>query len=125
MNPLFHKLSTLIIDDETDICYLLSSILRQKNIQPVIASSLSEASHIIEDHKDFFLVFLDNHLPDGFGVNYIQQLKKKIPSCKVVMITAHDNLTDREAAEQEGADYFIGKPFSRELVLKMLDRLVA
>jgi two-component system, OmpR family, response regulator len=124
MNPLFHKPRILIVDDENDICYLLSSILRKKNIETIVASSLTEADHIIEDHKEFPLVFLDNHLPDGFGVNYIKRLKKKNPSCKVIMITAHDNITDREAARNEGADYFIGKPFSKEIILSAIEKLV-
>jgi two-component system OmpR family response regulator len=117
INRSLHKPSILIIDDENDICYLLSSILKQKNIRTVFASSLSEADHIIEQDDEFSFIFLDNHLPDGLGVDHIRQIKKNCPLCKLVMITAHDNQTDREKASYEGADYFIEKPFSRELIL--------
>jgi len=41
------------------------------------------------------------------------------------MITAHDNQTDREKASKEGADFFIGKPFSRELIFKTIESLSA
>ena len=123
MNHLSQKPTILIIDDETDICYLLSSILRQKDIETIVASNLLQADHIIEASPEFSFIFLDNHLPDGLGVNYIKQIKKKCPSCKVIMITAHDNIADREIADSEGADYFIGKPFSRDLILKTLDEL--
>jgi len=112
----------LIVDDETDIRFLLSNIMKQKNVQPVFASTLSEADNIIEDKREFACIFLDNYLPDGLGVNYIRQIKKRCPKAKVVMITAHDNQTDREKASQEGADHFIGKPFSRELILNTLER---
>jgi two-component system, OmpR family, response regulator len=112
----------LIIDDETDIRFLLSNILKQKNVQTVLASSLSEADSIITEKKEFDYVFLDNYLPDGLGVNHIKKIKTKCPKAKVVMVTAHDNQTDREKASIEGADYFIGKPFSSELILKTLDR---
>ena len=124
INQLLHKPTILIIDDETDICYLLGNILKQKDIRTVFASSLSEADNIIEEHTDeFSFIFLDNHLPDGLGVNHIKQIKKNCPLCKVIMITAHDNQTDREKAAYEGADYFIGKPFSSELILKTIDNL--
>jgi len=112
----------LIVDDETDIRFLLSNIVKQKNVQTVFASTLSEVDNIIEDKGEFACIFLDNYLPDGLGVNYIRRIKKRCPKAKVVMITAHDNQTDREKASQEGADYFIGKPFSRELILNTLER---
>lgn len=123
MNRLFHKPATLIIDDETDICFLLGNILKHKDIPFVYAYSLTEAANIIEQGGKFSLVFLDNYLPDGTGINYIREIKKKCPQCKVVMITAHDNVSDREKASSEGADYFIGKPFSRELILAAIDKL--
>jgi len=112
----------LVVDDESDIRFLLSHIMKQKNVQTVFASSLSEANHIIQDKGEFACIFLDNYLPDGLGVNYIRQIKRKCPQAKVVMVTAHDNQTDREKASKEGADYFIGKPFSREIILNTLER---
>ena len=112
----------LIVDDETDIRFLLSNIMKQKNVQPVFASSLSEADNIMQSKGGFSCIFLDNYLPDGLGVNYIRQIKKRCPEAKVVMVTAHDNQADREKATNEGADYFIGKPFSRELILNTLER---
>lgn len=123
-NPLT-KPKALIIDDETDICFLLSGILKQKNFQTTLAGSLSEAQKIIENESEPAVIFLDNHLPDGFGVNYISTLKKKFPSTIVIMITAHDTVADREKATAQGVDYFIGKPFSKELIFKTLEGISA
>ncbi len=116
-------IKALIVDDETDICYLLSSILKQRNIQAIFAGSLTEADKILDKEAAPPLIFLDNHLPDGMGMNYISKLKKNHPLSKIVMITAHDNISDREDALLEGVDFFIGKPFSRETVYKALDIL--
>jgi two-component system OmpR family response regulator len=123
-NPLT-KPKALIIDDETDICFLLSGILKQKNFQTTMAGSLSEAQKILENETEPAVIFLDNHLPDGFGVNYIAILKKKFPSSIVIMITAHDTVADREKATAQGVDYFIGKPFSKELIFKTLEGISA
>lgn len=123
-NPLT-KPKALIIDDETDICFLLSGILKQKNFQTTMAGSLSEAQKILENETEPAVIFLDNHLPDGFGVNYIATLKKKFPSSIVIMITAHDTVADREKATAQGVDYFIGKPFSKELIFKTLEGISA
>jgi DNA-binding response OmpR family regulator len=121
-NPLT-KPKALIVDDETDICYLLSSILRQKNFQTVFAGSISEAEKILDTESGHSIIFLDNHLPDGLGVNYILSLKKRCPSCIIVMITAHDTLSDRQKAEANGVDFFIGKPFTKEIIFRTLDTI--
>ncbi len=111
----------LIIDDEADIYYLLGSILKQKNILPYFAGSISEASRLLADSIKPAVIFLDNHLPDGMGISYIRTLKKQFPDSKIIMITSHDTSYDREKALAEGADSFIGKPFSKEVVLKTLE----
>ena len=116
------KVKALIVDDESDICYLLSSILKQKNVHASFAGSLSEADKALQGTTPP-IIFLDNHLPDGLGINYVHKLKEKFPATKVVMITAHDNMSDREKAYTEGVDYFIGKPFSKETIFKTIDQL--
>lgn len=117
------KFSALIIDDETDICFLLSSILKQRNYNTVFARSLAEAGEKLEAQTDYSVIFLDNHLPDGLGVNNIGQIKEKCPASRIIMITAHDTTSDREKAQQEGVDSFIGKPFSKEIIFKTLESM--
>jgi two-component system OmpR family response regulator len=115
------KRKALIIDDESDICYLLSSILKQKNIQTVFAGSLVETDRILQSADQFGYIFLDNHLPDGLGTSYIQRLKNRFPETRVIMITAHDSAEDRNKATENGIDSFIGKPFSTETILHTVD----
>jgi DNA-binding NtrC family response regulator len=107
----------LIVDDETDICYLLSSILKQADIQPVFAGSITEAEKMLHSTNLFYYVFLDNHLPDGFGLNQVKKWKKEFPSMHLIMITAHDSYEERRKASTDGADFFIAKPFSKEMIL--------
>src|SRR5438876_4043310 len=44
------KIKALIIEDETDIRYLVSNILKQKGVQSVLAGSLSEAEKIFQQN---------------------------------------------------------------------------
>ena len=116
-------LEALIIDDEKDICYLLGTLLKRKHLDIAYVNTLWEAENILKTtHPD--IVFLDNHLPDGLGVNFITRIKELHPKTKVVMITAHDNAEDRKNALSRGADYFIGKPFNRDLINKSVERLL-
>ena len=121
--PESQHLEVLIIDDETDICYLLGSLLRKNKIQSKFVNTLKDAANILELNEPK-IIFLDNHLPDGLGVNFISYIKRFHPLSKIVMITAHDNLADKQKAIKEGVDYFIGKPFSKETVNIIMENLI-
>jgi DNA-binding response OmpR family regulator len=117
-------LKALIVDDEVDICYLLSSILKQQQLKTSYVHTLAAAKTAL--HADApAILFLDNHLPDGRGLDFIAEIKKNWPATKVIMITAHDSPNERRQAREEGADLFISKPFSREVILDALRSLSA
>jgi len=112
----------LIVDDEVDICYLLKGILRYKNIEAEYVTSLTAAKSKALGTEPS-VIFLDNYLKDGFGIENISYFKSKYPNCKLVMITAHDTAHDREKAYKEGADFFIGKPFTRDIIVKTIEKI--
>lgn len=117
------KAKILIIDDEVDICYLLSSILRSKDLQVTYVNSLKEATAtLLNQHPE--IIFLDNHLPDGLGINFIKEFKQNNPGTKIVMITAFDNHSERTKAFNNGADTFICKPFTKDLIYQTVDDLL-
>ncbi len=70
------------------------------------------------------LLFLDNRLPDGLGLNFISFVKEHSPDTKIVMITAHDDASEKAQAYKEGADLFLGKPLNRDTINQAIDRLV-
>lgn len=108
-------MKALIIDDEIDICYLLSGILKQKNCQTNYVNNLADAT--VELKKSCpLIVFLDNHLPDGLGIDFVDYIKNNYPATKIVMITAYDTIADRNQAISKGVDIFIGKPFTKESI---------
>ena len=116
-------LKALIVDDEVDICFLLSGILRQKQLKPSFVNNLAGAKESLKNDTPSIL-FLDNHLPDGFGLDFIQYVKINYPEVKIVMITAHDGLVERKKAQAEGADLFISKPFTREVIDYAIQKLL-
>lgn len=113
----------LIVDDEVDICNLLSWILKQKNLSASYVNTLSEAETALK--KDVpSILFLDNYLPDGFGVEFIRFVKENYPAIKIVMITAHDSFSEEQKALNRGADFFISKPFTKALINETIDTLL-
>lgn len=115
--------NALIIDDETDIWVLLSRILRKHNLKTYYVNNLEAATRRLEQEVPA-IIFLDNHLPDGFGLDFIQFIKTKYGQVKIVMITGHDIQNDRERALSKGADSFISKPFSSATIHDTIEKLL-
>ena len=120
-NTLTHNV--MIVEDEKDLCFLLSFVLKQKNLNPSCANTIADAKKKIGNIKPS-LLFLDNCLPDGFGIDFISEIKENLPFTKIVMITAQNSSQEINTAKENGADYFISKPFSSEIIKDTVDRLI-
>ena len=115
-------LTALIIDDEYDICFLLSRILKAGNLEVQFVNSIAEGKSSLEKMNPS-LLFLDNHLPDGYGIDFISYVKTQHPETKIVMVTAHDTNEDRKKALEQGADAFIAKPFSAAEIKNAVEKV--
>ena len=115
-------LTALIIDDESDICFLLSNILRNNKVDVNYVNSLGDGKTYLQHHEPAVL-FLDNHLPDGLGIDFINYVKEQHAATKIVIVTAHDTPEDRSKALKHGANLFISKPFTPAEILNALKQL--
>ena len=102
----------VIIEDEVELGQLIQNFLRKKilegsNIVKTATNLHDGLLYIDELHPDW--IFLDNNLPDGKGINVIQQIKQS-HSSRVIMMSAMSNL--KEEAFRRGVDYFMDKPIS-------------
>jgi DNA-binding response OmpR family regulator len=117
----------LIVDDEKDLCNILTLICLRKNFTVSCANTLLDAMTQVETFPA--LMFLDNDLTDGAGLEVIELLKTRSPLTKIAFITASCDLEIKEQALRRGADYFLAKPFQlqgiREILSKMPERQVA
>jgi two-component system, OmpR family, response regulator len=114
--------NVLIVDDEPDICYLFDRILHKRNLKTGYAYNLAEAARAMYSDRPS-LVFLDNNLPDGQGIDFIPYLKLHYPDTRVIMVTANDSVSDKKRAFQQGADGFLSKPLSLDLINRTLDKI--
>ena len=105
--PAYH---TLVVDDELDICFLLKSILKRKDTSVACASTIDQAKAELNRQQPDIL-FLDNYLPDGVGLDLICYVKDNFPQTKIIMISAQDSATNQRRAIQSGAQKFLPKPF--------------
>ncbi len=113
----------LIVDDEQDICYFLSRNLSSKGYKTSFSHSLADARLEIEKNTPDILL-LDNHLPDGKGVDFARGISEKYPDLKTIMITAHDSPQDRSRAYSNGISFFLAKPFTMASINQVVDLVI-
>ncbi len=98
-------------------------MLRQKDFKTTYVNSLADATISI-GHDTPDILFLDNHLPDGLGIDYIKTVKEEYPQIRIIMITAHDGPLEKSRALMNGANAFIGKPLTRELIYSSVEQFM-
>lgn len=107
----------LIVDDEPQIIDFLQMGFVYEGFQVFVASTGPDATHIaIEQQPD--IVILDIMLPGCDGLEVTRQIRR---SCDVpiIMLTAKDEVDDRVAGLEMGADDYLTKPFAfRELIAR-------
>lgn len=115
MNTTGAKGNILIVDDEIDLCELLEGILSPQNYTVFSVHTLANASSYL-DKNEPGIIFLDNLLPDGKGVNLIKQIRENHPQTKIILMT--NALTDpvQEKALKDGALFLLPKPLSRGVI---------
>lgn len=109
MNKNIDITDILIIDDEVEVCMLLSNYLTKKEKKAEYATTLKDGIAAYEKMRPQLLI-LDNNLPDGYGVDHITYFKAQNPSICIALISARSDL--RAIAIEKGANYFIEKPIS-------------
>ncbi len=105
----------LILDDEKEICFLLSALLTRMGYDTDYAYTLKEGKEKFRQEA-FDLVFLDLNLPDGLGYSLLPEIRENHKQTKVILISAHDELLKKIQAEKNGIDCFIDKPFNKEKI---------
>ena len=99
----------LVIDDEPDICELLSLTLGRMDIRTETAMDVAGAKALLGKH-DFDICLTDMRLPDGDGLELVAWMQGNAPSVPVAVITAHGNVETAVQALKLGTFDFISKP---------------
>jgi two-component system response regulator PilR (NtrC family) len=99
----------LVVDDEPDICELLTLTLGRMDIRTETAADVSSAKSLL-GCNDFDLCLTDMRLPDGDGLELVEWMQSNAADVPVAVITAHGNVETAVQALKLGAFDFISKP---------------
>ncbi len=100
----------LIIDDERDICILLSDTLSSEQWNVEWTTHPFEALERVKSDL-YELIILDIKMPEISGLELLPRLKKESPETAVMIMSAYGNIPIAIQAMKEGAEDYLEKPF--------------
>ena len=115
------KKRVLIVDDDRDLCIMLSKYLQVHGYETDSAYSGEEALRKVP-RKDFDLIVLDIMMPgmDGYEVCHRLKMRRRFNHIPILMLSAKDTDQDKIVGLQTGADSYIFKPFETAELLAAL-----
>jgi two-component system response regulator PilR (NtrC family) len=113
------KPTALVVDDEPDICELLSMTLARMDISTRTCSDVTSAKKILIDAEPD-LCLTDMRLPDGDGLELVEWMQLEAPSTPVAVITAHGSVETAVKALKLGAFDFVSKPLDLNDLRKLV-----
>lgn len=113
------ELQVLIVDDDPLQRKSLSDLLSRWGHQVIAGECLADAREQLEKNQ-FDLVILDMRLPDGDGLEFLDEQKKSNPDSNIVIVTAYADIQTAIAAIKCGAYDYLPKPFEYEQLEKII-----
>ena len=118
------KKKILIIDDDLDVCSLLSRFLIKKGFEAEIA--LNGAKGLAKFNEEHFdIVLCDFRLGDKDGKDVLRKIKELKPETIVIIITGYSDIKTAVDVIKLGAFDYITKPLIPDEVINVIERSLA
>ena len=114
----------LVVDDSRAVRMILTRTLKEIGYEVCEAANGTEALKVIEAEKTAVtLVLADWNMPEMNGLDLLKRLRQKpeLSSLVVVMVTTETDLDQMAAALEAGANEYVMKPFTKEILVEKLE----
>lgn len=116
--------SILIVDDDKNICEILSILIKREELKALVAHDGDTALKIIHS-KMPDVMLLDIKMPGMDGIEVLKRVKDLDEDLPVVMVTAYANIQGAVDAIRLGAHDYLAKPFDDHEVIRVVRRALA
>ena len=106
----------LVVDDDLEMCGLLSDALKGEGFSVTVTGDSLEASKILKK-EDFDVLVTDLKMKGLKGLDLLEETKKVAPLTPVIIITAFGTIESAIRAMKMGAYDYITKPFQMDELL--------
>ena len=118
-----NKITILVVDDEVDICNMVSEILKDEGYEVRTANGYNSALDVIEK-ENITLILTDIWMNNNTiaGIQLLEWSKKNNSLTPVIMMSGHGNIETAMKAAKSGAYDFIEKPFKSERLILLIEK---
>ncbi|HEU4990373.1 MAG: sigma-54-dependent Fis family transcriptional regulator [Gemmatimonadota bacterium] len=113
--------TVLVVDDESGILESLRILLRTEGFEPVLAHGGKQGLERLAEQVPE-IVLTDIRMPSVTGVDILSAARQADPDVPVILMTAQATLQSAMQAVNEGAFYYIQKPFRNDELIAILRR---
>lgn len=112
----------LIVDDSGAMRSLLRMVVRQAGFETMEAADGQAGLELLRQKGSADLALIDWNMPTMSGLDLVRAIRAeaRFDSMRIMMVTAETELREIQQALKYGADEYVMKPFSREVVLDKL-----
>ncbi len=118
-----NSVKILLVDDETAILDTLEILFRGEGYEVSVADSGPKALAALEDERPD-IVLTDIRMPGAGGLEVLTEARRVDPEMAVILMTAQASLQTAVRAVNEGAYYYLQKPFANDELLAICERAV-
>ncbi|HSP25228.1 MAG TPA: response regulator transcription factor [Saliniramus sp.] len=113
----------LIVEDDPILRDGLAVGLGLAGFSPDAVASCADADAAMRG-SDYEALVLDVMLPDGSGLDFLAERRRRSDVTPILLLTARDRIPDRIAGLDAGADDYLGKPFDLDELAARLRALL-
>jgi two-component system chemotaxis response regulator CheY len=116
-------LKALIVDDSRSIRMILGKIMSSLGYEVCEAANGREAMEVLErEHPGVSLVLVDWNMPEMNGLEFVKALRRdpRFASILLMMVTTETQIEQMVAALEAGANEYVMKPFTEEIISEKL-----
>ncbi|MFW6212603.1 MAG: response regulator [Spirochaetota bacterium] len=119
--PIFRSATIVVAEDHEVNQTLFRTILEKMGHRTILASDGYQAVEAVE-HNEVDLLFMDVQMPEKNGYQATEELRSKGYAVPIIAVTANAIKGERERCIAVGMNDFLGKPFRKADLERLLDR---
>jgi len=107
----------LVVDDSSTMRRIISNILRSVGHEQIVeAGDGLEALAALQAHRDVRLILTDWNMPNMNGLDFMVKVRETDKATPIVMITTEAEKQNVVTAIKAGANNYVVKPFTPEII---------
>jgi two-component system chemotaxis response regulator CheY len=115
----------LVVDDSRTVRIIIGNILREMGLEVIEAEHGLAALEQMRQNPDVELILVDWNMPEMNGYEFIQSVRSQriYDSVRILMVTTETDREQVSRALRAGANEYMMKPFTREVLVAKLGML--